>query len=361
MHSNINWSLQNSPKRVTAAFLSILLLFTTSFVAAQQDSTRYLPELDNKQTRRFSFQRYFTRDKFDRTITFYLSRLKNESKGKLPVVVCVQGSGSQSVFLEVDTPDGKRVASGGPESVIARDFRDRVRVLVVEKPGIKFLEQPSRPGSSEEASEEFNREFSLPRWTQAVTAATLATLKLKEIDGSKLLVLGHSEGGQVACEVAAHLPDKITHVAVMAGGGPTQLHDLIQFARSGDMYNPNDSAEQRVAALMSDWQKVLNDPEAHDKFILGHSHLRWSSFLASSPIEAILKTNAKVFIAQGTADTNSLPASADILHAELIARGRDCTYERIEGANHGFMTKDDSAGRGWAETNGKAVNWFLNK
>jgi hypothetical protein len=110
------------------------------------------------------------------------------------------------------------------------------------------------------------------------------------------MVLGHSEGGQVACEVAVAV-DQVTHVAVMAGGGATQLFDLIVFARSGDMYDPQATAEERVEALKSDWQNVLDDPLATDKFILGHTHLRWSSFLKSSPLDALLKTKARVFIA----------------------------------------------------------------
>ena len=94
--------------------------------------------------------------------------------------------------------------------------------------------------------------------------------------------------------------------------------------------------------MLRDWQKVLDDPTATDKFILGHTHLRWSSFLKSSPVAAILKSEAKVFIAQGLDDSNSLPASADVLYAELMARGRSCHYQRIEGGDHAFMTAGDN-------------------
>lgn len=318
------------------------------------------PVLDANQKEKFGFQRYFTRDRFDRRITFYLSTPpESVADKKLPLVVCVQGSGSQSIFIPVETPDGTQVASGGPESVVRHDFEEQVRVLVVEKPGVTFLEQPSQPGGATEASAEYNREFSLERWVEAVSASVRAVQKLDEIDLSRLMVLGHSEGGQVACEVAAANP-AVTHVAVMAGGGPTQLFDLIVLARNGDMYNPEATPQERVDSFLADWQKVLDEPLATDKFILGHSHLRWSSFLKSSPIEAILKTKAKVFVAQGTEDTNSLPASAEVLYSELLARGRDCVYERVEGGDHGFMTAGDN-GKGWVETHSKAVNWFLGK
>lgn len=324
------------------------------------DPKRYEAVADKTPIENFGYQRFYTSDRFGRKITFYLSKLpKEDQTGRaLPLVVCIQGSGSQSIFMEMTIGDQKHVVSGGPDAAIRSSVGDQVRVLVIEKPGVTFLEQPTQPGGATEASDEYNREFSLERWTEAVNAAVRAGLTLPGIDDSRVLALGHSEGGQVACEVAAACPH-VTHVAVMAGGGPTQLHDLITFAREGVMYDPNATADERVAALMADWQKVLKEPEATEKFILGHSHLRWSSFLKTSPIEAILQTNARVFIAQGTEDTNSLPASADVLYAELVARGRDCTYLRVEGGNHGFMTADDTEGKGWVGTHQAAINWFL--
>lgn len=192
---------------------------------------------------------------------------------------------------------------------------------------------------------------------EAVNAATLAASKWPGVDPTKLLVPGHSEGGQVACEVAA-IHKKVSHVAVMAGGGPTQLFDFLHFARSGAMFDPDASPQERVEQLLSGWKEVLKTPQATDQFFLGHTHLRWTSFLKSSPVAAILKSQARVFIAQGIADTNSLPASADVLYAELLARGRDCTYLRIEGGNHGFMKPGDD-GAGWTVPHPKAVQWFL--
>lgn len=323
-------------------------------LASKQDESprtafKALADIEN-----FSFDRFEAKGRFGRTIRFYLSKTKSDKP--LPLVVCIQGSGGQSVFVEVDTPDGKRIGSTGTETVVIRGFREKARALIVEKPGVEFCSQPK--GSAEAFGEKYNREFSLERWVEAINTALNATLQMPDIDSTKVLALGHSEGGQVACELAAINP-KVTHVANMAGGGPTQLFDLMQQARSGDMYDPEASAEDRVAALMKDWKAVQADPTATDKFILGHSHLRWSSFLKSSPIEAILKSKAKVYVATGTADKNSLPASAEAFYAELMARGRDCTYDRIEGADHAFMQPDERSGKGWMETNSKAIRWFL--
>ncbi len=158
--------------------------------------TNYDAKKDTTTIKNFNYQRYFVTDKFGRKVTFYLSKTKNEASTKLPLVVSIQGSGSQSIFLQIDTENGTRIVSGGPDSVIRRTFKNKVRVLVVEKPGVEFLVQPSRPGSSEEGTAEFNQEFSLERWVEALNASMCAALKMPRIDPTRVLAHGHSEGAQ---------------------------------------------------------------------------------------------------------------------------------------------------------------------
>ncbi|MEL6107711.1 MAG: hypothetical protein AAFU85_16925, partial [Planctomycetota bacterium] len=130
------------------AAICVVLFLPLMRPAGGAEAEPYGLRKDAEDIPKFSWQRYFTRDKFGREITFYLSKFRKEPKGKLPLIVCIQGSGSQSVFQRHQG----QIASGGPEAVVARDFRDQARVLVVEKPGVEFLVQPSRPGSSVEGS-----------------------------------------------------------------------------------------------------------------------------------------------------------------------------------------------------------------
>jgi pimeloyl-ACP methyl ester carboxylesterase len=110
--------------------------------------------------------------------------------------VFVQGSGCVSVFSERD----------GMQNLLQAAAKGRCRVLVVEKPGVKFGVVPRNFGSSEEGSAEFRREQTLPRWVEAVNAAVLAAHRLEDVDWTRTLVVGHSEGGIVAAHVAAANP-----------------------------------------------------------------------------------------------------------------------------------------------------------
>jgi pimeloyl-ACP methyl ester carboxylesterase len=302
------------------------------------------------------FQRGTAKDSFDRTITYYLSRpTGNEQDTKRPVVLLILGSGCQSVF----TKRGEMVF-GSYQNPLQQEAKGRARVLIVEKPGVKFLDAPSRPGSAEGASEEFLKEHTLERWAEANAAALRAVWTLPGIDAARTLVIGHSEGGIVAARVAAELA-QVTHVASLSGGGPTQLFDLVDFQRQPRPDDKPGDAERRVRKFYDEWAKVRADPESISRFWLAHPYRRWSSFLNHTVTEELLRGKAKIYLVQGALDTSVSVKSFDVLLAELKARGRDVTAERIEGADHGFRTQDTPQGspEGMKAVFGRLLGWFL--
>jgi dipeptidyl aminopeptidase/acylaminoacyl peptidase len=304
------------------------------------------------------FQRYTVRDALGRTITFYLSEPpRREKAAKQPVTLFIQGSGCQSLFRK----QGERVL-GSYQNLLLQEAKGRVRVLVVEKPGVKFLDDPARPGSAEGASEEFLKEHTLARWAEANSTALRAAWTLPGIDATRTLVMGHSEGGIVAARVAAELP-QITHVASLAGGGPTQLFDLAETRGQPRTDDKLGDAERRVQEVYEEWAKVQKDPESISKFWMGHPYRRWTSFLKHNVAEELLRTKARVYLAQGTSDTAVSLKAHDVLVAELQARGRDVTAERLKGADHGFRTPEMPKGSpaGMQARFRNVLAWFRSK
>ena len=301
------------------------------------------------------FDRYTTRDSFGRTITFYLSPARSDAGDKRPVVLLILGSGCQSLFSK----RGDAI-SGGYQNPLRDEAKGAARVLVVEKPGVKFLDAAKRPGSAEGASEEFLREHTLERWAEANAAALRAAWTLPGIDLTRTLLIGHSEGGIVVGCVTAKLP-QVTHVASLAGGGPAQLFDLAETrsrARPDD--KPGD-AERRRQAVYDEWARIQRDPDSISEFWLGHPYRRWSTFVPHSVTEFLLQTKARVFLVQGTADVSVSVKSFDVLVAELKSKGRDVTAERLEGADHGFNFPDASPGGppGMRAVFAHVLKWFL--
>ena len=341
-----------------SAWLGLLLLsliVSLSEVSFAQSSPKpYEPRKDKERVPRQPYERYFTFDKFGREITFYVSEARG-SEGQLPLVVYIQGSGCGSLFNQ----QNERVVPTSGHISVQEAAQGRARVLIVEKPGVKFLDQPRTP-EERAGSPEFRREHTLERWAEAIEAAINAAHKLPQIKTDKTLVIGHSEGGLVACRVARDLPESVTHVASMAGGGPSQLFDIISLSRKGNFFRQvSEDPEARVKYVLDQWREIQADPQSTEKLFFGFAYRRWSTFLASSPMETLNDVRANIYIAQGTADDAVEPVTSDMLVAQLQARGKRVVYDRVEGADHSFNVKSKPEINGWQAQMERIIKWFL--
>ncbi|MBS1707374.1 MAG: alpha/beta fold hydrolase [Armatimonadetes bacterium] len=325
---------------VTAVTLASILLVGQNKTDLRRDTTRLSGQ---------PYTRYFTTDKFKREVTFYVT----EAEGKAPLVVFVQGSGNGSNFIKV----GERLVPQNGQTTLYDVAERKVRLLIVEKPGVKFLD-PGDRGGAQSASDEFKQEHTFDRWAEAVGAALNAAKKIDGVDPGKILVVGHSEGGLVACRVAARDPE-VKAVATLAGGGVTQLYDLVALARKGYFGGPDSKPEETAQAILKMWDDVLADPDSATKLFLGHPYRRWSSFLATSPVEELARFKGRVFIGQGSEDKAVDVSSADVLYAQLKSRGHNVTYDRVAGADHGFAQPAEKPGTGWATELKRVWDWFV--
>jgi pimeloyl-ACP methyl ester carboxylesterase len=300
------------------------------------------------------FTRYFTTDRLRREITFYLSDAP-DSVGPLPLIVHIQGSGGGSNFAE---RDGKIATQNGQGTLYAV-CRGRARTLMVEKPGVQYLDPARKPGEPP-GSAEFCREHTLERWTEAVEAAIRAARRIGGVRQDRLLVMGHDEGGVVACRVAREMGAVVTHVGCLSGGGPTQLYDLVSLVRRGQlMGHTSEDPGARVRTFLAMWDDVLADSMSADKLFLGHPYRRWFTFARSSPMQELEHVDARIYVAQGLEDVSVDPESADVLFAQLKALGKDVTYDRVAGASHAFTMKDRPGENGWQKQVQRVVDWYL--
>lgn len=296
------------------------------------------------------FIRHQVEDRLGRTVQYYLSEKAVSESENPPLIVYIQGSGPSSHFIS--RGEGQLAGAFGNSS-IADVCRGKARVLLVDKPGIAYLEESKVPGGPET----FRKEHTLERWTEAIRAAVDAYLT---VNGAKsVLVAGHSEGGLVAARLARIEP-RVSHVALLAGGGPSQLFDLVTLSRRGEFFRQvSEDPEKRVQYVLDQWQKILQEPDSFEKLFFGHAYRRWSSFLASSPIDELKGVRAKIFIAQGGEDKAVDPASADALFAQLFSLGKSPKYLRVEHADHSFNRSDKPKEfDGWSDLWQQVFDWF---
>jgi predicted esterase len=312
------------------------------------------------------YDRYEVKDGLGRVVTYYVSKPKIADSVKRPIVLFIQGSGCNSLF--VSTPDGR--VGGGMFNMMYRDFGDRVRVMVVEKPGVKYLENPMPPGAATGCSAEFRNEHTVERWVAALDAALAAAKRIDGVDASRTLAIGHSEGSDMAAHLAAYgavsggegggLP--VTHAACLSGAGITQLFDMMQIARRERVLGEAEAErEARVNDVLAQWERIERTPDSAEELAWGHPHKRWSSFCRKSPVESMLAMpkSVKLFLAHGTRDEATPIEGFDACIATLAVHGREATIKRIAGGDHALATPGQSPGDALAAVLGEAVGWFL--
>jgi pimeloyl-ACP methyl ester carboxylesterase len=261
-----------------------------------------------------------------------------EGEQRKPLMIYVDGSGAQSQFQIVDD----HMLSVGLYGLLTRAAGGRFIVAACDKRGVEFGKAAARPGSAEGASEEYLRHATYDDRVSEVRLLIDALAAQPNVDASRIVLVGHSEGADVAAGAAAADP-RVTHVAFLAGGGPSQMFDLLVLRRDGMLKSGASAAEAEAAIteLEREYRELFNDPTSTTKFFMGHAYSRWASFFSHPPVENLLKSNARLFLAHGTRD-ESVPIEAfDLLVIELIRAGReDVVIRRCANCDHGLQDVD---------------------
>lgn len=315
------------------------LLFTNS-IFGQKAKVELLPDMP--------YDKYELKSGKD-TITFYLS--VSEKKGNLPLLVFIQGSGMNSLFTK--SQNGQIQAEYG-HSVWFNVAKEECRILVVEKPGVKYLQTGE--------SKSFDRKFSLESWSKTIVNAINYTTKFEKIDTTKIFIVGHSEGGLVASRVTKLMKNKIAKIAIIAGEGPSQLYSLYKFATDGTFFNTPEhnmpTSAQRLSYLTDTWKDILANPNSTDKKFWGFTYLRWSSMLKTSVIEELTNFNGNILLLQGMLDKNVHPETATIAYTTLLTKGKKVNLQLIENADHSFNLLDKPEIDGWDMVLEKTIKWL---
>lgn len=321
--------------------LLFLIMFLTQISYGQAIHKKHVP--------RQPYYEYNIQSENTGSITFYLSEFSEESY--LPLIIYVQGSGNKSLFSKDSS--GRITPKSGHISW-AYEAKEKAKVLIIEKPGVGFTDQ-------NDENKLFDNLFSVESWSNTIKEAILFVLKNEKIDTSKIMIVGHSEGGLIASKVARELP-QIKNVAVLAGEGPSQLYSLYKLAESGEFFNNvNSSYEERIDSLTRVWKSILKDPLSVKQKFWGFTYLRWSSFLKTSVSEELSNYNGKILITQGDADKNVFPESAKILYTILLSKEKDVKLNIIAFGDHSFNITNNPSQNGWDEVVKNTITWFLEK
>ncbi|MBN1945160.1 MAG: alpha/beta hydrolase [Bradymonadales bacterium] len=235
-------------------------------------------------------------------------------------------AGDRGIVFYLGGSDGSVQSAMGP---MAGLVMLGMRVVLVERRGIA-------PDGTVDPELLFQSEDKATRVHDAlaVMAAHLAELT----SSNPVLLVGASEGADIAAAVAA-ADRRVSHLVLLGGGGGmSQAEELaLLVGRDPEAYGIGGSE-----ALQARFEDIRAHPDAETSW-LGHPYRRWSSYLWSPPTPYLLSLDIPVFLAQGDADTAVPVESARALDAAFSDAGKtNLRYREYPGVDHTFR---DGSGR----------------
>jgi pimeloyl-ACP methyl ester carboxylesterase len=180
---------------------------------------------------------------------------------------------------------------------------------------------------------------------------------LKDVPAATpVVLLGASEGGDVASAIAA-LEPRITHLVLIGcGGGWSQAQELAHELETRGSVLGIDSRQ----ALEGRFEAIRARPDSLELWA-GHPYRRWSSYLWSPPLDDLVRVTVPVFLAHGSADTNVPVGSARALAEAFWARGKtNLRYREYEGLDHRLVDVI-SKESGFPRLEADLVGWFADQ
>jgi dipeptidyl aminopeptidase/acylaminoacyl peptidase len=234
-----------------------------------------------------------------------------KGKGSFPAIVTITGSGSQDRDEEIWLVKGYR-----PFRQIA-DSLGRAGIAVLR------MDDRGFGGSGGNAVTSTSRDFADD------IKAGLAWLRTRpEIDGNRLGLVGHSEGGLIAPLVASEDP-KLKGIVLLAGPSQTG-REILEFQ---NRYSIEHNAQIKPEARDSMFKIALR---GIDSIAGTNPWIRF--FLDHDPKLTAAKVKVPALVLQGATDQQVTAVQAEELGRALRSGGnRDVTVKVFPNANHLFL------------------------
>lgn len=287
---------------------------------------------------------------------------RSENTGKKPLILYLEGSGSRPLFYI--RGDGKL---GTGTTLNAEDYANDYYVALISKPGIPFIDTLKYSPSGRAyypTNDRYTKSYSLYWRAGAGSRAIDYLISKLPVDTTRIIVMGHSEGAQVAPAVAV-LNGHVTHLIMMMGNALNQLYDFLVEARlqveKGEITATQ--GQITVDSLYSEYEKIYKNPGSTSDYWFGETNYKWSSFTLQTPLEHMLKLDIPIFYIAGGRDENQTIIDMDYARLEFMRRGKtNLTYKVYPTLDHFFQESTNVKGKTeWvdhiSEVHRTAIEW----
>jgi uncharacterized protein len=239
----------------------------------------------------------------------------------VPCVVTITGSGQQDRDETISLVPGYRPFREVADALARRG----IAVLRMDDRGVGGSGGKVRGATSEDFAQDIED--------------ALAWLRARpDIDGARLALLGHSEGGIIAPMIAARDP-KLRAIALLAAPAWDGRRILeYQNGRAIDRHVAEAARDSAKRAARSEVDSLA----ARDPWL--------AFFIAHDPLETIRRVKVPVLLLQGETDRQvTAPQAKELADALARAGNRDVTVKVFPARNHLFLPDADGDPGGYAK------------
>lgn len=297
--------------------------------------------------------------------SFQIHLMTSDTTALKPLLVYLDGSGNFPIYYK--TKSGKLSTS---IAIDLKKYSKDYHIVLISKPDVPFKDSLQTSASGRRfypTSEKYTELYSLDWRAEAASKAINFLVKKISVNKKKIVVMGYSEGSQVAPRVAV-INKKVTDVVCIVGNALSQLFDFLINTRLDVIKNKisADEGQKIIDSLYNDYEKIYADPLSTKKKWYGETYLKWSSFTKTTPLENMLKLTIPILYIAGGKDNNQTIIGMDYAKLEFMRQGKkNLTYKVYPNSNHYFQEEEIKEGKTVTidrtdEVHQFAIDWLNN-
>lgn len=256
---------------------------------------------------------------------------------KKPLLVFIHGSGNEPTFAY---HKDLKTYSWAAFMEVAK-YKDKFHVIFVSKPGVPLFDtvqkDPINFRTSYTPSKEFNEKYSLEWRAETASLIIDKAISILPVETKKIVVIGHSQGGQVAPKVAV-INKKVTHCVLLNCNSLNHLYDFVLQERLASFKGEQtfEQTQKNIDSLFADYKRIFAEPNSRTKFFDEETYYRWASFSDETPLENMLKLKIPIYVVAGGKDIlGSFIMNTDYVQIEFLRyKKTNLTYKVFPNANH---------------------------
>ncbi|WP_312921929.1 alpha/beta hydrolase [Empedobacter brevis] len=264
------------------------------------------------------------------TINYHIYS-KNDIKTTDGIIMFIQGSAAEPLFKITKKNKYTSIKNQVPFNL--DKIPENYAFVVVSKKCIPFSTEDENYKSPACFYANEGLDYRVWQYNEVLKQLTKKLVK----NPKKVLVIGHSEGSDVAAKLGT-LNKTITHIGFWAGGANTQYYDFALFIRKklNEGKIDEQTAKQQLDSVFSQLKEIEANPNSTSKLWIESTYRRWHHF-SEPPIENLLKIKVPVFVVHGAKDTSVPVESALLIPVEFIRHKKNnLTFKLYPEYDHSF-------------------------